>query len=39
MNFGRAKQTQRLPLATTRIYTHVMNRPGVVPVKSPMDVL
>ncbi len=26
-------------VATTMIYTHVMNRPGVVPVKSPMDVL
>jgi integron integrase len=26
-------------VATTMIYTHVMNRPGVVPVRSPMDVL
>jgi integron integrase len=26
-------------VATTMIYTHVLNRPGVVPVKSPMDVL
>ncbi len=26
-------------VATTMIYTQVLNRPGVVPVRSPMDVL
>ena len=26
-------------VSTTMIYTHVMNRPGVLPVRSPVDVL
>ncbi len=26
-------------VSTTMIYTHVLNRPGVVPVKSPVDLI